>query len=77
MAFLVKEQLTPWYYWWTNTHNIRLRMNTNLATIENRKKLFDELTMNRFDSRENIATEGSEACVPNKEGMNNKVLIRK
>ncbi|KAK6624283.1 hypothetical protein RUM44_011142 [Polyplax serrata] len=52
MVFIMKEQLTPWYYWWSNTHNIQLRIDSNLARIESRKKLFQELTQN--DSTENI-----------------------
>lgn len=55
MAFLIKEQLRPWYYWWTNTHNIQLRINSNLASIETRKKLFSELTLNEYDSTDNTA----------------------
>ncbi|EEB11481.1 membrane-associated RING finger protein, putative [Pediculus humanus corporis] len=57
-CFLINVNLKPWYYWWKNTHNIHLRIKTNFDNIEDRKKLFDELSsMNRNDSVDNISTE--------------------
>ncbi|KAL0278229.1 UNVERIFIED_CONTAM: hypothetical protein PYX00_000106 [Menopon gallinae] len=53
MVFLLKEQLRPWYYWWTNTYNIKLRLSGQKAFANADRKEFDEIMLKPYRVNEN------------------------